>query len=146
MISWTIYMIMDYQCPVTNIFSKALIFFINVLVFWPSVNWLSLLVWCCEKPKLLCMMMPYKWCLQEHKEKGGSVGTNVSNSFPSCGCHFMVLKTDPYNQIEKSISFQANYFLSDKLLRFITLLYSLELILVWKIKSIVQGCDIVSLH
>jgi hypothetical protein len=73
------------------------------------------------------MMMPYKWRLQEHKEKGGSVGTNVSNSFPSHGCHFMVSKTDPYNQIEKSISFQANYFLSDKLM---TSLYSLELILV----------------
>jgi hypothetical protein len=35
---------------------------------------------------------------------------------------------DPYNQIEKSISFQANYFPSDKLRRFMTLLYSLELI------------------
>jgi hypothetical protein len=86
--------------------------------------------------------MPYKWCLQEHKEKGDSVGTNVSNSFPSRGCLFMVLQPDPYNQIEKSISFQANYFPSDKLLRFMTLLYSLELVLVWKIKSIVQGGDI----
>jgi len=76
------------------------------------------------------MMMPYKWCLQEHKEKGDSVGTNVSNSFPSRGCLFMVLQPDPYNQIEKSISFQANYFPSDKLLRFMTLLYSLELVLV----------------
>jgi hypothetical protein len=86
--------------------------------------------------------MPYKWCLQEHKENGDLVGTNVSNSFPSRGCLFMVLQIDPYNQIEKSISFQANYFPSDKLLRFMTLLYSLELILVWKIKSIVQGGDI----
>jgi hypothetical protein len=51
--------------------------------------------------------MPYKWCLQEHKAKGDSVDTNVWNSFPSRGCLFMVLKQDPYNQIEKSISFQA---------------------------------------
>jgi hypothetical protein len=45
MISWTIYMIMDYQLLViTYLLNKLLKYIINILIFWPYVNQLSLVV------------------------------------------------------------------------------------------------------
>ncbi len=47
MISWTMYMIMDYQCMTINYLLQSL----YVYMFWPYINWLSLVVQNSVKPK-----------------------------------------------------------------------------------------------
>jgi len=55
MISWAIYMIMDYQFFVTNyLLNISFKSIFNILIFWPWINWSSLVLWNTAKPQVIC--------------------------------------------------------------------------------------------